>query len=287
MSLADFMNAGVLNKAYAVPETRRTSSQSIDMVAALRRLPFHPANLHPFDAMRNGNNGGRRGRTDEGTRSAPMRGWDEEDARPSLRSGSGSGSASASYTRSFAGVATASLPSTMTDDVDVDLRLTYSPSRSRYSVHPLGQDADAQDSGDIADQGQTTAEHDRYGENDDAIILHPIHATPRPSLVSVPDTRKLAVQLDKLVQVDETAGPSRARGQTADGLTRVMTKQKEKEAREEPRKVSWGSIPTAPMPPRMLQRQKRLTATKVAAERRAKEEAELEKRRLAELETQL
>lgn len=267
MSLADFMNISVLNKAYAVPETRRASAQSLDISAALQRLPFYPSNLHPLDAVRN-------------IRSARAGGTRDEGIARSTSSISADRASTGSYTRSFAGVASASLPSEMTDDVDVDLRLSYSPSRSRFTPHPA-----TSDTGDIADELEPVIAPAVYEETEEGIVLQPIHATPRPSLVSVPGSRQvereLISKLDKLAQVEESAGPSRPRADTA-VLSRSGSKVK-----EEPRKISWGSIPTAPTPARMLARQKRLAAAATAAEKRSREGEEKEKRRLAELELQL
>jgi hypothetical protein len=273
MSLADFMNVSVLNKTYAVPETRRASVQSLDITSALRRLPFHPANLHPFDAIRTER---RRSKSDEIPRLGVSMGETSE-VRLS----------SASFTRSFAGVASASLPSSMTDDVDVDLRLTYSPSRVRYTPHqPIGE----ADTGDIADELEPLPGQERYGETSEAIILQPIHATPRPSLISVPDARgidrRLVKALDNAAQMDEAAAdPSRSRHEGANVTAQTVSKKAD--VKDEPRKISWGSIPTAPVPPRILQRQKRQAAAAAMAERRSRELEAEEKRRLQELEVQL
>jgi hypothetical protein len=297
LSLHAFMNASLLSPALAIPETRRPTASSLDITSALNTLPYHPAPLASHQSQTHSHARSHSANTELA--------WSRHD---SSRRGP------LDLTRSFIGVASSSMPTGLTDDVDVDLRLSYAPSSSsRYSAPSAGAGVERADLGDaqsgtgadglgLADVGGLLAvgsragggagagRDDALGLEDDpqAIMLQPIIVTPRPSL-----TPPLPTELETSSSPRRVPSPLLGYTQSVQRSPSGSERNRERLARvetragdmlEPPRRISWGSIPTAPTPQRILARRARQAA---AEEKRKRDEQEAEARRLGELTDQL
>lgn len=260
MSLNQFMNGSMLNDVYAVTETRRPSAVSLDIGAALKKLSYYPSALHPIHATRG-------------------HAWDGgPPSRPShlARAVSSTTTGSGSYTKSSAGVASASLPTGLTDDVDVDLRLSYAPSTasSRYTPLPPAPVSrhEVNDGGEAAEVDLS----DVVSQGGEVIILQPIRPTPRPSLTPVESRSPVSPRTPSAERLEPPPSP---RGSPGRPKSPSLIAEE-----APPRRISWGSIPTAPVPQRILARRAR---QETAAALRKKQLEEQEERRLSEFTDQL
>lgn len=299
LSLHAFMSSSLLRRSFAVPETRRPTANSLDITAALNKLSYYPETLPVAPPA---SHGGLRGRTE--------RSGDEQGRGRSSRKDGSSNLKSHAYTRSFVGVTSESLPAEMTDDVDVDLRLSYTPAGpSRYAANRRGSSSTTASAaaagysssrwysterpdhkntgtgeGHVKNDVKVEGEDDvgpRLGEGIDAIMLEPIIFTPRPSLTP-PDSLHRAESSSKSVECGPLS-PSKRDRPTKSG--RAVKQEKSGEvASPEPRKISWGTIPTAPTPQRILDRRARIAA---AEDRQSREEEEERAKRIEKLTDQL